>query len=167
MKTSVRKTLKTLVSSVQNRSISSEICPENNHKIDRFLPIAFCWSLPRTFPWYCREIGQFFPEFVPKNPAKFDFLNQKPCIIDIKDVTIILMYISTCMLWFNFILLSFIFFCYYHTLPYPKTKDNRIWTKDKIEPQCTCTLWGKNRVYWYLTTPNQQPPDQAWLVDTT
>ena len=35
MMTSVRKTLKTLVWSVQNWSISSEICPENNHKIRR------------------------------------------------------------------------------------------------------------------------------------
>ena len=25
--------------------------------------------------------------------------------------------------------------CYYHTLPYPKTKEKKIWTKDKIEPQ--------------------------------
>ena len=35
---------------MQNRSISSEICLENNH-----------------------EIGKFFREFVPKNPTKFDF----------------------------------------------------------------------------------------------
>ena len=47
MMTSVRKTLKMLVWSVQNRSISSEICLENNHKIGRFLPIAFWWSLPQ------------------------------------------------------------------------------------------------------------------------
>ena len=38
--TSVRKTLKTLVWSAQNRLISSEICLENNHKIGRFLPIV-------------------------------------------------------------------------------------------------------------------------------
>ena len=25
--------------------------------------------------------------------------------------------------------------CYYHTLPYAKTKEKKIWTKDKIEPQ--------------------------------
>ena len=25
--------------------------------------------------------------------------------------------------------------CYYHTLPYVKTKEKKIWTKDKIEPQ--------------------------------
>ena len=71
MMTSVRKTLKTLVSSAQNRSICSEICPENNYKIGRFLPIAFLWSLPRKFsqnwqifplicPWNSREIWHFF-----------------------------------------------------------------------------------------------------------
>ena len=63
MMTSVRKTLETLVSSVQIRLISSEICTENNHKIRN------------------REIGQLFREFIPKNRAKFDFFSatyQKP-----------------------------------------------------------------------------------------
>ena len=55
--------------SVQNWSISGEICPENNHKIGRFLPIAFSEVCPEN----SREIGWFFREFVPKNPAKFDF----------------------------------------------------------------------------------------------
>ena len=27
---------------------------------------------------------------------------------------------------------------HYHTLQYPKTKENKIWTKDKIEPQKVC-----------------------------
>ena len=60
MITSVRKMLKTLVWSVQHQSISNEICLENNHKIGRFLPIAFWWSLPWSFPqnwpiflWIC------------------------------------------------------------------------------------------------------------------
>ena len=35
--------------------------------------------------------------------------------------------------WFNFSFLSFV--NHYHTLPYPETKENKIWTKDKIEPQ--------------------------------
>ena len=85
MMTSVRKTSKTLVRSVQNQSISSEICPKNNHKIGRFLPIAFLQSLPRKFPQNSREINWFFCEFVPKNPAKFDFFfmtYQKPCLND-------------------------------------------------------------------------------------
>ena len=71
--TSVRKTLKTLVWSAQNRSISSEICLENNLKITLFLAIAFWWSLPWNFPRNSLEIGRFFCEFVAKNPAKFDF----------------------------------------------------------------------------------------------
>ena len=36
MMTSVRKTLKTLVWSARNRSISNEVFPENNHKIGLF-----------------------------------------------------------------------------------------------------------------------------------
>ena len=69
MMTSARKMLKTLVWSLQNRLTVSEICLENNHKIDRFLLIAFWWSFSQKL---C-EIGQFFCEFVPKNPSKFDF----------------------------------------------------------------------------------------------
>ena len=61
MKTSVRKTLKTLVWSVQTNWFFSEICLENNHKIGRFLTI-----LPWKLPWNYRE-------FLPKNTAKFDF----------------------------------------------------------------------------------------------
>ena len=58
--TSVRKTLKTLVWSAQNRLISSEICLENNLKITLFLAIAFWWSLPWNFPRNSFEIGRFF-----------------------------------------------------------------------------------------------------------
>ena len=73
MPTSVRKTLKTLVWSEQNRLISREICLENNHKIGCFLLIAVWWSLFwKLSRNYC-EIGRFFLEFVPKNPMKFDF----------------------------------------------------------------------------------------------
>ena len=73
MMTSVRKKLKTLVWSVQNQSISSKICPENNTKSAIFLPIAFRPSLPQKFPRNSHEIGRSFRYFVPKNPAKFDF----------------------------------------------------------------------------------------------
>ena len=70
---SVRKTLKTLVWSAQNRSISCEICPKITTKSAVFLPIAFRPSLPWKFPRNSREIDRFFRDFVPKNPAKFDF----------------------------------------------------------------------------------------------
>ena len=73
MITSVRKTLKTMVWSRQNRWVSCEICHENNHKSGRFLPTAFWRSLPWNFPPNSRQIGRFFHEFLPKNPAKFDF----------------------------------------------------------------------------------------------
>ena len=49
MMTSVRKTLKTLVWSAQNRSISKDVFPENSHKIGLFWPIDFQLSLPRKF----------------------------------------------------------------------------------------------------------------------
>ena len=55
MTTSVRKTLKTLVWSAQNRSISSEICPKITSKSAVFLPIAFRPSLPQK----CLEIWLF------------------------------------------------------------------------------------------------------------
>ena len=73
MMTSVRKMLKTLVWPAQNRSISSKICLENNHKIGRFLPIPFWWSVSRKLQRNSCEIGRFFREVVPKNPTKFDF----------------------------------------------------------------------------------------------
>ena len=55
---------------MQTRSISSEICPKNNHKIRRFLLIAF---QPRFAPKIPAKLTDFFRDFVPKNPAKFDF----------------------------------------------------------------------------------------------
>ena len=63
MMTSVRKTLKTLVWSVQNRSISSEICPENNHKSHPFFtdcfPVKFAPKVPTKFP----RNRSIFPRF--------------------------------------------------------------------------------------------------------
>ena len=78
--TSVRKTLKTLVWSAQNRSISSEICPENNHKIRRFFTDCF----PAKFAPKIPAKSADFPGFVPENPGKFDFFSttyQKLCNI--------------------------------------------------------------------------------------
>ena len=81
MMTSVRKTLKTLVWSAQNQLISSEICLENNHKIGRFLPIAFWWSLPRKLPRNYHKIGRFFRELSQKILRNLTFSSatcQKP-----------------------------------------------------------------------------------------
>ena len=83
MMTSVRKTFKTLVSSAQNRSICSEICPENNHKIGCFLPILLFGEICLE---NSRKIGQFFHKFVPETPMKFDIFSmtyQKPCYVQL------------------------------------------------------------------------------------
>ena len=63
MMISIRKTLKTLVWSAQNRSISSKICPENNHKIHRFFtdcfPAKFALKITAIFP----QNRPIFPRF--------------------------------------------------------------------------------------------------------
>ena len=41
--------------------------------------------------------------------------------------------------WFKFYFP--LFQTHYDTLPYPKTKGNKIWTKDKIEPQHMSQIW--------------------------
>ena len=51
--------------------------------------------------------------------------------------------------WFKFYFP--LFYIHYHTLPYPKTKGNKIFTKDKIEPQLMDTT--------EVTTPF--PPPQG------
>ena len=70
MMTSVRKKVKTPVWSAQNRSISSKVCPENNHKIRRFF---YRLLSGQVCLGNSREIGRFSRDFVLKNPAKFDF----------------------------------------------------------------------------------------------
>ena len=50
MMTSVRKTLKTLLWSVQNRSILSEFCPKNSQKIRHFLTNCFLAKFPPKIP---------------------------------------------------------------------------------------------------------------------
>ena len=83
MMTSVRKTFNKLVSSAQNRSICSEICPKNSHKTGRFLtklPFGEI-SLENS-----HKIGQFFHKFVPETPMKFDIFSttyQKPCYVEL------------------------------------------------------------------------------------
>ena len=72
--------MKTFLKSAQNKSLSSEICSGSSHEIGRSLPIVWPLKFPRNF----REIGRFFREFVPENPAKFDFFSatyQKPCLL--------------------------------------------------------------------------------------
>ena len=54
-------------------ALSSEICSGSSHEISRSLPIVFQGNQPRKFLRNSREFGRFFREFVPENPAKFDF----------------------------------------------------------------------------------------------
>ena len=70
--TSVRKTLKMLVWSAQNWSISSKSCPKNNHKISCIYWLLFTEVCPEN----SRKISRFFHEFVPKSPPKFDFCSR-------------------------------------------------------------------------------------------
>ena len=66
-----------LVWSAQNQLITSEICPENKHKIGHFYRLLFS----EVYPENSCKISWFFCKFVPKNPAKFDFFSttyQKP-----------------------------------------------------------------------------------------
>ena len=65
MMTSVRKTLKTLVWSVQNRSISSEICPENNHKIHCFFTGCFSAKFAQKIPEKFSRSRPILPQFCP------------------------------------------------------------------------------------------------------
>ena len=58
---------------MQNQSISNEFCLENNHKIGCFYRLLFGKVYTPKLPRNSHEIGQFFREFVPKNPPKFDF----------------------------------------------------------------------------------------------
>ena len=69
--------LKTFLKSAQNQSLSSEICSGSSHEIRCSLPIVFFQrNWPRKFPRNSREIGRFFHEFAPENPAKFDFFSR-------------------------------------------------------------------------------------------
>ena len=67
---SVKKTLKPLVWSAQNRSISCKICPENNHKICRlftdYFPAKFTLKIPA-------KLTDFSTTYSPKIPRNVTF----------------------------------------------------------------------------------------------
>ena len=65
--------LKTFLKSAQNESLSSEICSRSSTKLAVLYQSFFSRNWPRKFPQNSREIGCFFREFDPENPAKFDF----------------------------------------------------------------------------------------------
>ena len=78
MMTPVRKTLETVVWSVQNRSISSEICLENNHKVGcfyRLLSVKFAPEIPATSAGFSANLSQEIPRNLTFSSATY----QKPC----------------------------------------------------------------------------------------
>ena len=94
MMTSVRKTLKTLVWSTQNRSISSDVFPENNHKIRRFFTDCFPTKFVLKIPAKFREIGRFSAILSLKIPRNLTFfsrnLSEALSLVDSVDRSILL-----------------------------------------------------------------------------
>ena len=77
---SVRKTLKTLVWSVQNRSISCKICPENNHKIRRLFTDCFPAKVAQKIPAKSADFSAILSLKIPRNLTFFSANYQKPCL---------------------------------------------------------------------------------------
>ena len=71
MMTSVRKTLKILVWSGQNRSISSEIFPENNLKIRRFCTHCFPAKFAPKIPAKSADFSAILSLTIPRNMTFF------------------------------------------------------------------------------------------------
>ena len=71
MMTSGRKTLTTLISSAQNRSISCKICPDNNHKIGHLLPIAFLAKFALKIPAKSADFSTNLSLKIPQNLTFF------------------------------------------------------------------------------------------------
>ena len=80
MMTSVRKTLKTLVWSAQNRSICCEICPEINHKFRRFFTDCFPAKFALTIPAKSTDFSAILSPKIPWNLTFFSANYQKPCL---------------------------------------------------------------------------------------
>ena len=76
MMTSVRKTLKTLVWSTQNRSISSEICPEKTHKIRRFFTDCFPAKFVPKIPAKSADFSPILSLKIPRNLTFFRDLSE-------------------------------------------------------------------------------------------
>ena len=68
--------------------------------------------------------------FACPSPQPFQHPSANPTQVFSHNVYVVVQNFS----WFKFYCLLF----HYDTLSYPKTKENKIWAKDKIEPQCIC-----------------------------
>ena len=80
MMTSVRKTLKTPVSSAQNRSITSEICPEKKHKICRFFTDCFPAKFAPKIHAESADFSAILSLQILRNLTLFSATYQKPCL---------------------------------------------------------------------------------------
>ena len=76
MMASVRKTLKTLVWWAQNRSISSEICPENNHEIRCFFTDCFPAKFAPKMPAKSADFSTILSQKIPWNLTFFRDLSE-------------------------------------------------------------------------------------------
>ena len=99
MMTSVRKTLKMLVWSAQNRSIFSKFCPKNNQKIRRFFNNCFVAKFPTKLAYFSAILSLK----IPQNLTFFSATYQKPWFLEsfngpfsssLSDIIIILIIIS-------------------------------------------------------------------------
>ena len=78
MMSSVRKTLKTLIWSAQNWSISCEICPENNHKICRLFTDCFPAKFTLKIPAKSTDFSAILSPKIQRNLTFFSANYQKP-----------------------------------------------------------------------------------------
>ena len=69
-----------LVTSAQNQSISSEICPENSHEIGRFYLVFFGEVSPENFAKFPRYQPMFLRISlkIPRNLTFFSATDQMP-----------------------------------------------------------------------------------------
>ena len=78
MMSSVRKTLKTLVWSAQNRLISCEICPENNHKIRRLFTHCFPAKFTLKIPTKSTDFSAILSPKILRNLPFFPRIIRSP-----------------------------------------------------------------------------------------
>ena len=85
---SVRKTLKTLVWSAQKRSISCEICPENNQKIRRLFIDCFPAKFTLKIPAKSTDSSAILSPKITRNLTFFPANYQKPWLMQLKTLSI-------------------------------------------------------------------------------
>ena len=88
MMTSVRETLKTLVWSVQNRSISSEICPEKNPPCLIFTD-CFLTKFAQKIPVKLADFSVILSLKIPRNVTFFSTTYQKPWLYAVSNFVIL------------------------------------------------------------------------------